>query len=106
MPGFHDEAPGGILVLNGPGIRNDHRIEGATVYDIFPTLLASMELPVAEDIEGRVLQDIFCPAAWEASHQTTVASYDTGERYLPEVAKPPELNRDLLDQLESLGYLQ
>lgn len=106
VPGYHDEAPGGLLVMSGPGLRRGQGIEGATVYDILPTLMASMELPVADDRKGRVLQEVFCPEAWETSHQTTVASYETGERYLPEVAKPPELNRDLLDQLESLGYLK
>jgi predicted AlkP superfamily phosphohydrolase/phosphomutase len=106
IPGYHDEAPPGILVINGPGIRRDHRLEGASVYDIFPTLMASFELPVAEDLAGQVQKDVFCPEAWAASHQTTVASYQGGERFVPAVAKPPGLNQELLDQLKSLGYLK
>ena len=106
IPGFHDEGPPGILVLNGPGIQAGQRLEGATVYDILPTLMASLELPVAEDLKGRVLSEAFCSEAWSNRHQSTVASYQSGERYVPEVAKPPELNQELLDQLESLGYLK
>ena len=106
IPGFHDNGPPGMMVLAGPGIRRGHRIEGATVYDMLPTLMAALELPVAEDLPGRVLEEVFCPAAWQDSHQTTIASYQSGERYVPEVAKPPELNQELLKQLESLGYLK
>jgi predicted AlkP superfamily phosphohydrolase/phosphomutase len=106
VPGNHDHAPPGIVVLAGPGIRAGHRIEGATVYDVLPTLLATLGLPVAEDLEGEVLTEALCPAALAANEPATVASYETGERYVPEVARPPELQKDLVDQLESLGYLQ
>lgn len=106
VPGYHDDAPPGMVVWNGPGIRRQHRLEGATVYDILPTLMAGLELPVAEDLEGRVLSDVFCSEAWEASRQETLASYHQGDFYVPQVAKPSQLSNDLVDQLESLGYIK
>lgn len=104
-PGFHDDAPPGMLVLNGPGIRQGHRLPAATLYDILPTLMAGLELPVAEDLEGEILAGVFCDSAWESSRQSTVASYESGERYVPEVTRPPTVDREILEQLESLGYL-
>src|SRR5262249_25985647 len=50
--GDHNGAPPGILVLNGPGIRRGHRVEGATIYDVLPTLAGAAGLPVARDLEG------------------------------------------------------
>ncbi len=105
VPGYHDDAPPGMVVWNGPGIQRDHRLEGASIYDILPTLMAGMGLPVAEDLEGRVLEEVFCPAAWPGD-PARVASYQDGERFVPSVAKPPQLNDDLVKQLESLGYIK
>jgi arylsulfatase A-like enzyme len=49
----------GVLVLSGPGIRRDARVEGARIIDFAPTLLEAMahELPDVK-FDGRVL-DVF-----------------------------------------------
>ncbi len=39
--------PQGILVLHGPGIRRDERVEGATLLDVAPTVLTLLGLPSA-----------------------------------------------------------
>ena len=106
VPGYHDDAPTGMFLAHGPGIRPGQRLADATIYDILPTLMAGMELPVAEDLPGKVLEGLFCDAAWQGSQQSTVASYQSGERYVPAVAKPPELDAALVEQLESLGYIK
>ncbi len=49
----------GIVVMSGPGIKKDERIYGANLIDVTPTLLAAMGLPVGEDMDGRVLLDVF-----------------------------------------------
>jgi len=49
----------GIFVMSGPGIKKDERIYGANIIDITPTLLAAMGLAVGEDMDGRVLTDVF-----------------------------------------------
>lgn len=49
----------GIFVMSGPGIRQDQRIYGANLIDVTPTLLAAMGFPVGEDMDGRVLVDVF-----------------------------------------------
>ena len=43
--------PQGVLVLQGPGIRRDERIEGATLLDVAPTVLTLLGLPIGEDME-------------------------------------------------------
>lgn len=106
IPGFHDEAPPGVLVMRGPGIRPGARLEGATLYDVLPTLMAALGLPVAEDLEGRVLDEAFCPGVESVRSPPRVATYGSAESYAPTIVRPPALEQELLDQLESLGYLR
>lgn len=105
LPGYHDDAPPGIIVLSGPGIRSDHLIEGATIYDVLPTLMAGIEAPVAEDLPGRVLEEAFCPEAWAAGRQQSIASYRGDDQFMPPISSPDALSEDVVKQLESLGYL-
>ncbi|HUP24765.1 MAG TPA: alkaline phosphatase family protein [Thermoanaerobaculia bacterium] len=103
IPGYHDDGPPGMIVLHGPGIRADHRLANATLYDVLPTLLASLDMPVADDLAGRVLEDAFCPGA--LPERRSVSSYQEGGRYTPVQPEASSLKRDVLEQLESLGYL-
>lgn len=104
LPGFHDDAPPGILVLSGPAIRRGRRIDGATLYDLLPTLMRGLDLPVARDLPGRVLTEAFCPGALDSRPQRWVASYRS-DSFTPPISRPEALDEGVLRQLESLGYL-
>lgn len=104
IPGGHDHAPPGMIVLDGPGIRPG-QIDDASVYDILPTLVASLGLPLAEDLVGAPLVESFCDAAYDPSEQPTVASYGQGSSYVPKIKKPDDLDQELMQQLRSLGYI-
>jgi hypothetical protein len=104
--GTHDAATPGILVLQGPGLRRGARIEGATLYDILPTLLASVRLPLSRRLEGAPLEKAFCPATWSALDPTYVDTYEDEPHFQPRIEPPPELEQAVLDRLRSLGYLQ
>lgn len=49
----------GIIVMKGEGIKKDDSIFGASLLDITPTLLHLYGLPVAEDMDGKVLLQAF-----------------------------------------------
>jgi hypothetical protein len=103
--GMHDRAPPGIIVLAGPGIRAGTRIEGATLYDVLPTLAALLDLPIADDLPGRVLEAAFQPAWRQANPPRRVASY--GPR--PPQAQPDTpatLSRTLEEELRAVGYIR
>jgi len=44
----------GILVMAGEGIRRDERIYGASLIDIAPTVLTLFDLPIGQDMDGRL----------------------------------------------------
>ncbi len=49
----------GIFVAMGPGIKKDAIIHGAGLLDVTPTILSIFGLPAGDDMDGRVLEDIF-----------------------------------------------
>jgi len=61
-PGFYDwvgdHHPDGIVFIAGPGIQSNQRIS-ASVVDIVPTVLALMDLPIPDNLDGTVIKDAF-----------------------------------------------
>jgi predicted AlkP superfamily phosphohydrolase/phosphomutase len=49
----------GIFLASGPGIKKDQKIENAKIYDLAPTILHMFGLPIPNDMDGRVLTEIF-----------------------------------------------
>ncbi|ASJ10331.1 hypothetical protein A3L12_02965 [Thermococcus sp. P6] len=49
----------GIFLAYGPGVKRGHKIENAKIYDITPTILHIFGLPIPNDMDGRILVEIF-----------------------------------------------
>lgn len=97
--------PLGIFCARGGEFKRDERIYGASLLDVAPTILTLFGLPVARDMEGRVLVEAFQepPAlnfipSWEEVPGD--AGMHTGETKLP-----PEESAALLEQFIALGYI-
>jgi hypothetical protein len=69
-------APDGVLLVVGQGIRPGAALSNASVLDLAPTILYLMGLPVARDMEGRVLTEILEPAFAQENPVTFIASYE------------------------------
>jgi len=102
-PGTHD--PSGVLILAGPGVRRGRRLEGATVLDVLPTLLALIGEPLWPQIEGRVLEPAINPKFWKA-HPPRVGRADGFPLKLAPGSPAKVDDRRLLKELRSLGYLR
>ncbi len=96
----------GIFVMAGPGIKKDERIYGAGLIDITPTILALLDLPVGEDMDGRVLLEAFeNPPALK-----TIPSWDKVEGESGMHAAGKQMDRqqaeELMQQFAALGYIE
>lgn len=96
----------GIFVANGPGIKKDGTIFGANLLDITPTILTLFGLPVGEDMDGRVLTEI-----WEGPPDVeTIPSWDEVEgddgRHPAHFQYAPADDQALMKQLVDLGYVE
>ncbi len=69
--------------------------------DVAASILARAGVPAARDLAGRPVEALFRPGTVETA---TVASY--GSRVAPAVARTHESDREYLEKLKSLGYLQ
>lgn len=51
--------PFGVVCVNGPGIKKDEKLYGATLLDVTPTILSMFGLPIGGDMDGRPWLEIF-----------------------------------------------
>lgn len=101
----HRFGPEGIIVMAGGPVRKGGPLEGATVFDITPTVLHLAGLPVPEGMDGKVLTGAF-DEKWAAANPVRLldeGSTDTRERTAAE--ELPELNEEELRDLKALGYV-
>jgi predicted AlkP superfamily phosphohydrolase/phosphomutase len=97
----HLNAPPGVFICAGPGIKSNNQLQGARVQDITPTVLNLLGLPVGEDFDGKILTDIMETPGEVA----TIPTYDTGRRASHEVLQSSS-DDDYKDKLKALGYTQ
>jgi predicted AlkP superfamily phosphohydrolase/phosphomutase len=93
--------PDGVLIAMGPGVaqRTDIR---AHIVDCAPTILAMLGLRIPDDMEGRVLTEMFGrPPTVETEQATKPDGATQGE----EVFNPDDLQK-VKDRLSDLGYLE
>ena len=67
-----DHRPEGLLMASGPSIRRNATV-GANIVDLAPTILHFLEQPVPEDMDGRVLTEIFAPESEPARRAVVIA---------------------------------
>lgn len=102
----------GFFLASGPGIRRDDRpgskgieIEGAGIYDLAPSILFALGLPVGRDMDGHVLTGIFDESV-ASRPDARVDTWDTeGPATAPETQVPADVDKKVLEQLRSLGYI-
>ena len=94
-------AEGTLLVVGGPARTADLGI--VSERDVAPTVLHLLGLPISHEFDGRVLEAALDPAFAKAHAVRRVAAY--GRRA---AARPTEsaFDRDMLEELKSLGYIQ
>jgi len=93
----------GILMITGATIRRGVRIEGAHIMDLAPTILYMMGRKIPDDMDGRVLSEIF---AEEFLKNNAIEFVDQQEH--EEVGSPvmsEEDERSVVERLKGLGYI-
>jgi predicted AlkP superfamily phosphohydrolase/phosphomutase len=94
----------GILIAYGAPFKKGVEIRGARLIDMAPTILHLMGQPVPEDMDGRVLEELFEPA-FIAGHPVQVGGSEglkggQGAQYSDEEAAIVE------ERLKALGYIE
>ena len=101
MSGVHEIK--GIIILAGPNIKHGVRLEPASIYDVSPTVLHLMGLPVARDMDGRVLTEALDD---RFMIENPIRSIDTYEDSVPMEQEMEEIDHKKIEErLKSMGYL-
>ncbi len=95
--------PQGIFLAAGPGFKSDALIYGARLLDVTPTVLTYFDLPVGQDMEGRVLREAF----ETAPEVKTIPTWESASQPRPAQTTPltEADNKALLQQFVDLGYI-
>ena len=98
--------PFGIFCMKGSHAKQDERIYGATLLDVTPTILTLFGLPVADDMDGRVLVQAFA----ETPEITRLPSWENepGDcgMHPADMQMDPAAAKAMLQQFVALGYIQ
>jgi len=94
----------GIVALWGRGVRRGARLDDPPgLVDILPTICALLGVPISRDLEGKMIEAALEPAFLKEHTARFVGRYD-----LPGTPSGPDqsdLDRNVLERLRSLGYI-
>jgi predicted AlkP superfamily phosphohydrolase/phosphomutase len=96
----------GVIILGGPGVRQNAKLSGARITDVAPTILWAMGLPVPRYMDGQVLSDAFEPEI--VAECPVTFSYDSPSVNLADMdesAFSPGEEDLVIDRLRDLGYI-
>lgn len=92
------KSPLGAFAISGPGLVRDGLLHGATVLDVAPTILTWFGLPLAEDMEGRVLVEVFETTPIITRTPTWEIAAEAPMREAPTLAHEPPAARALREE--------
>ncbi|MFQ6067067.1 MAG: alkaline phosphatase family protein [bacterium] len=95
----------GLFLVYGKEIAKGMRLQNARILDMAPTILNLFELPVPEDMDGRVLKEIFKKDSELAKKEVLYRKAEAKKKEKkPEVFTKEEEER-IKERLRGLGYL-
>ncbi len=97
--------PEGILIAVGAPFRQGGTIRGATIADIAPTVLYLLGLPVPEDMDGRVLEELLTQEYLETHPVQQGPAVGGGERPAGPSPYSEDERERIAETLRGLGYL-
>jgi hypothetical protein len=100
------EIPHGIILMLGPQVRKGYHLEKAHIYDILPTALHLVGLPVGEDMDGKVLLEAFDPAFVHSRPVKFIKTYEDGKPRATLPARNKEVDKKTLEEFKALGYIK
>jgi predicted AlkP superfamily phosphohydrolase/phosphomutase/tetratricopeptide (TPR) repeat protein len=96
----------GVFAIAGPGIKPNHTVYGPSLLDVAPTILSIFGLPVGEDMDGKVLSQVF----EQPSQIQFIPSWENfpgpDSRHSPQTCIDPIAAREVMEQMIALGYIE
>ncbi|MDY6823092.1 MAG: alkaline phosphatase family protein [Thermodesulfobacteriota bacterium] len=98
--------PMGVFMARGPGIKAGARLDPLNILDVAPAMLYSQGLPIPEDYEGRVPEEMMTPEAL-AANPVVIGDASSQADHLGDDA--PEMDEEdmelIMKRMKGLGYI-
>ena len=106
----HRHGPPGILLMRGGPVKRGLTLQGADtadVYDLYPTVLYLLGLPVPQDQSGKILLEALDPGFVQLHPVRTVPTFrGLGlPPNLPGASRDGAMNQQEIEKLKALGYI-
>jgi len=100
--------PVGVFGARGPAIRPGVAAEELSILDVAPTVLYSLGLPLPEELQGRVPEEIYQDDYWKAHPVRKVVGKTAGggPTVNGAIATEVEDEETVLERLRELGYIE
>lgn len=100
--------PQGVFMAKGSGIRQGLSLPTLSITDVAPTLLHTLGLPVPRDLQGRVAEQIFEPAALQERPIRTGEPTQVPKAFpqWPDDKEDQDGEAQVLERLRNLGYVE
>jgi predicted AlkP superfamily phosphohydrolase/phosphomutase len=90
-----------------PVLQGLHIVDGITTLDITPTLLHIAGMPIAEDMDGRIVSELIDETSLDSDSITTIPTYHLGkELNIIDDSAENQRRKKLEERLKALGYMQ
>jgi len=94
----------GLLIMMGPQIERQAKLDNASIVDLAPTILYAMGVPIPQDMDGRPLVEVFTgDDAQDIPLLSTVPTLSS--RRSEEASYTTEESREIEGRLRQMGYL-
>ena len=103
VSGVHKPGTPGVLLAAGPDIDPDATLDGISIFDITPTVLYGLGLPVAKDFAGRPWTTLFTE---EFQRVHPLQKIDSWKMAREGELRESEADAEIIEELKALGYLQ
>lgn len=100
--------PAGVFIGRGPGVREGVALDPLKIVNVAPTILYVLGLPIPEDFEGRIAEEIFTPAhlSAHAPRKGLPTEPVSASRLDQSTAREEEEDPQILARLKALGYIE
>lgn len=101
--------PEGILIAHGPHIKNGAKLPDLSVLDVAPTILYSLNIPVPDNLEGKVVEECFSADFLRKQPVNYCKGEDKKNIQSPSESSTPfneEEEQAIFAQLRELGYME
>lgn len=101
--GQHEDSPDGVLIMKGPNIRKNTKLQEAHILDLAPTVLYLLRKPTDANMDGEVLTEAFIE---DYLKENSIQKNDYGKKKTADNSfYEQEEQEKVKERLKALGYL-